>query len=90
MLDNNMSAKYESSVLKVFNTELAKRLSNTGMQILGAYGPLRKGSRWAPLRGALELEYRACLYKTIGAGSTEILKTLIAQRGLGLPRVKRG
>jgi alkylation response protein AidB-like acyl-CoA dehydrogenase len=86
MLDNNKKSTYESVVLKVFNTEFSKRLANTGMQILGPYGPIRKDSKWAQLRGAVELEYRACLFKTIGAGSTEILKTVIAQRGLGLPR----
>ena len=86
MLDNNKRSTYESIVLKIFNTEFSKRLANTGMQILGPYGPIRKGSKWAQLRGAVELEYRACLFKTIGAGSTEVLKTAIAQRGLGLPR----
>ena len=87
MLDKNIKSTYESNILKMFNTEFGKRLANIGMQILGPYGMLAGGSKWAQLRGAVNFEYRTCLYKTIGAGSTEILKTAVAQRGLGLPRL---
>ena len=75
----------EASVLKIFVTELAQSLTNTGMQVLKLYGQLRRDSKWSPLEGEIEEGYRAAIMHTFGAGTNEILKDAIAIRELGLP-----
>ena len=77
---------YQSGVAKVFSSEMQQRLTNVGMQVLGQYGQLQEGSKWAPLKGKIEREYRASYLTTLGAGSSEIIRNIIAQRGLDLPR----
>ncbi len=86
MLEKGVVAYHESSIAKVFVTELEQRLANTGMQILGLYGQLKKGSKWAPLMGRIEDAYRHSIMGTIGGGSNEVQRLIIAIAGLGLPR----
>lgn len=86
MLNREMTPIYESSAAKVFTTELTQRLSNTIMQILGLYGQLRTGSKWAQWWGRAERMYQLNLMQTIGGGTNEIQRDLIAIRGLRLPR----
>jgi alkylation response protein AidB-like acyl-CoA dehydrogenase len=76
----------ESSMAKVFVTELEQRLANAGMQALGLYGQLREGSKWAPLAGKMEDDYRYSIMGTIGGGSNEVQRLIVAIAGLGLPR----
>jgi hypothetical protein len=38
------------------------------------------------LSGRLESEYRRCQINTFGGGATEVLRDMVAQMGLGLPR----
>ncbi len=77
---------YESSVNKVFRTESQQRVAATGMKLIGPYGNLDRGSKWAPLAGRLVHFYLDCVARTIGGGTKEINRNVIAQRGLGLPR----
>jgi len=77
---------HEASITKVFSTELERRLTNVGMQFMGLYGQLEEGSKWAPLEGRMEREYRFSLVSGIGGGTNELQRTLIAVAGLGLPR----
>lgn len=77
---------YESSMLKVFATEMRQRLYDFGTKMLGLFGQLRPASRWAPLAGSIELGYLENVAPTIYSGSNEIQRTIIATRGLGLPR----
>jgi alkylation response protein AidB-like acyl-CoA dehydrogenase len=77
---------YESSAAKTYTTELRQRIANTGMQVLGLYGQLDESSKWVPLRGRIKYQYLWTVGETIYAGSNEIQRNIIAQRGLGLPR----
>jgi alkylation response protein AidB-like acyl-CoA dehydrogenase len=86
MLEKGIVAYHEASIAKVFVTQLEQRLANAGMQILGLYGQLKKGSKWAPLEGMIEDAYRHSIMATIGGGSTEVQRMIIAIAGLGLPR----
>ncbi len=76
----------EASMSKVFGSELGQRISRVGMEMLGLHGQLVKGSKWAPLDGAVEQGYLSSVSATIAAGTSEIQRNIIAQRGLGLPR----
>ena len=86
MLDKGMIPNYESSMQKSFVTEMGQRITKTGMEILGLYGQLKEGSKWARLGGKVEHYYRMSVVDTIYAGTSEIQRNIIAQRGLGLPR----
>ena len=86
MLEKGVVPFQESSMAKVFVTELEQRLANAGMQILGLYGQLKEGSKWAPLKGRIEDAYRYSILGPIGGGSNEVQRIIIAIAGLGLPR----
>lgn len=77
---------YEASMQKLFASEMIQRLANTGMQIMGFYGQLQQDSKWSPLKGKMEYQYRDSILRTIAAGTSEIQRNIIAQAGLGLPR----
>jgi alkylation response protein AidB-like acyl-CoA dehydrogenase len=77
---------YEASMIKLYATELMQRVAHTGTQIMGLYGQLGIGSKWAPLKGAMEEAYLSTVGRTIAAGTSEIMRNIIATRGLGLPR----
>ena len=76
----------EPSAAKYYSTELIVRLANTAIEVMGLYGTLKRGSRWAPLHGKFESMCQLYLGVTIAAGSTEIQKNLIAWLELQLPR----
>jgi alkylation response protein AidB-like acyl-CoA dehydrogenase len=86
VLDKGEVANYQSSMEKIFATELAQRITNAEMEILGLHGQLKKGSEGALFDGKVEYDYRWCVIETIFAGTSEILRTMIAERGLHLPR----
>jgi len=75
-----------ASTGKVFGTELGLRIQNVGMQILGLYAQVHKGSKHAQLGGKYTHEYLSSIASLFGAGTSEIQRTIIATRGLGLPR----
>jgi len=76
----------EASSAKRYASELGQRLARTGMAMLGLYGQLAPKSRYAPLKGRIERYYLTSVAETIGGGTSEIQRNVIAQRGLGLPR----
>ncbi len=76
----------EASMVKAYTSELDQRLAQLGMQLMGLYGQLEPGSKWAPLKGRLERIYLVAVSRTIAAGTSEIQRNIIAMRGLGLPR----
>lgn len=86
MLDKGMPTGYQSSMEKMFVTEVMQRITKTGMEVLGLYGQLKKGTKWAPIDGLVELFHRWSVVETIYGGTSEIQRTIIAQKGLTLPR----
>jgi len=66
--------------------ETEQKLVNTAMEIFGLYGQIQQGSKWAQLDGKFEWLYRDTLEGLITRGTSEIIRNIIAQRGLGLPR----
>ena len=77
----------EAAASKYFSTELNVRLANIGVEIMGLYGTLTEGTKWAPLKGRFENLCQTTLGFTIAGGTTEIEKNVIAWRGLDLPRI---
>ncbi|MHB8574985.1 MAG: acyl-CoA dehydrogenase family protein [Dehalococcoidia bacterium] len=77
----------EASVAKLYNGELDQRIATTGMRILGLEGGLAGDQdAQAPLHGRIPRHYMAATATTIGGGTSEIQRGIIATRGLGLPR----
>ena len=77
---------YESSQSKLWVTELTQRVVGLGMEILGLYSQLAPGARHAVLHGKMQKLYRAQRAITLGAGTSEIQRNIIARRGLGMGR----
>ena len=71
---------------KLLSSEMWQQFTNVALQILGLYGLLESGSRYAPLKGRVEEAYLGSIFETIYEGTSEIQRNIIAQRGLGLPR----
>ncbi|MDQ1479931.1 MAG: hypothetical protein QOI44_792 [Actinomycetota bacterium] len=76
----------ESSEYKLFATEFSRRLASTSMDIGGPGAQLRVRTKTAPMEGRAESTYRYTVIDTIGGGSSEIQKNIIARRALGLPK----
>jgi alkylation response protein AidB-like acyl-CoA dehydrogenase len=89
LLRDGAPVTYETAVAKVMADELGQKLARIGMDLLGPWGPLREGSRRAPLGGRISHDYLTSLGHTIAGGTAEVLRTTIAVRGLGLPADKR-
>ena len=75
----------ESAMSKAYSTDFEKRLAGVAMEVLGPYGQLTSNSKLVPLRGMASHSYLASKGYSLQAGTTEILKNILAVRGLGLP-----
>ncbi|PJA50543.1 MAG: hypothetical protein CO171_01155 [Syntrophobacterales bacterium CG_4_9_14_3_um_filter_49_8] len=76
----------ESSAAKWFSSELAVRFGNIAIEMMGLYGALKEGSKWARFKGKYEDMCQYTLGITIAGGTTETMKNIIAWMGLKLPR----
>jgi alkylation response protein AidB-like acyl-CoA dehydrogenase len=76
----------QAAAVKIFNTEFAQRLYCTGLAVLGLHGQLREADSRAPWEGAIAHAYLSAVQDTIGGGTSEVQREIIAIRGLGLPR----
>jgi alkylation response protein AidB-like acyl-CoA dehydrogenase len=86
MIDKGLVPDHSASILKVFGSELEQHVAKSGIEILGLYGPLTKESPWAQLNGRMGYIYPDHVRYPISRGTNEIQRTIIAQRGLGMPR----
>src|SRR5262249_14434738 len=78
----------ESSLVKLFWSEMSQRLHDTAMEVLGVDGQLMKGDRRAVAAGRWPRSYLYYRAGTIFAGTSEIQRNIIAERVLGLPRTR--
>lgn len=76
----------EASHYKLYATELSLRIANATMDIVGPGTQLALGTEDAPLNGRAESCYTYTVIDTIGGGSSEVMKNIIARRELGLPK----
>src|SRR6266446_1775158 len=90
LIEQGLPATGPVSAAKVMADELGQRVLSLGMELLGPYGVLRAGSRWARLRGEIEHQYQTSWGHTLAGGTSEIQRTTIAVRALGLPAEPRG
>ena len=78
----------EGSAAKLFSSESAQRQHWDLLDILGSEAVLRREAGDAPLSAAVEEAFRRGVVGTIYGGSTEIMREIVAERVLGLPRAR--
>lgn len=76
----------EASQYKLFATQLSQRSVNKALDLMGSEGQFRLDDPHAQQKGRFDSAYRATVVETIGGGTSEIQKNIIARRGLGLPK----
>jgi alkylation response protein AidB-like acyl-CoA dehydrogenase len=86
MINKGTVPNYQSAMSKAYSTELIQRIYNGWVDIMGLFGQLQPGSKWAPLNGRIERQHRRSVIESIYRGTNEIMRVIIAARGLGLPR----
>jgi alkylation response protein AidB-like acyl-CoA dehydrogenase len=76
----------EGSIARVHNTTVEQLAGQVGLEIIGPAGQLTQGDPLAPVEGRIEHQWIHEISATIAAGTTEVQKNIIAQRGLSLPK----
>lgn len=75
---------YEAALAKCYCTEVEQRIAQTVSSILGDYALLLPGSPAARLGGRAAREYLYAPAYTIQGGTSNVLRNIMAIRGLGL------
>ncbi|HVV30330.1 MAG TPA: acyl-CoA dehydrogenase family protein [Mycobacteriales bacterium] len=83
---NGAQPGVEGSMAKLYDSEALTEQTAALTDLLGPDGLRRAGDGSAPLSGQAEHFLRRALGATIYAGTSEIQRSIIAERGLGLPR----
>ena len=85
VIDGGRAPNIEAAKAKVYSTAFEQHLASTAMEILGLYGQLIAGSKWVPILGMAPHSYLGSKGYSLQAGTSEVLRNIIAGRGLGLP-----
>jgi alkylation response protein AidB-like acyl-CoA dehydrogenase len=78
----------EGSLGKWQWADINQRISELALEIEGAYAPLDRGAEHAVAGGAWQYGFLRSRANSIEGGTTDILKNIIAERVLGLPRLR--
>jgi alkylation response protein AidB-like acyl-CoA dehydrogenase len=78
----------EGSLGKWQWADINQDLTELALDIEGAYAPLARGSEHAMANGAWQYGFLRSRANSIEGGTTDILKNIIAERVLGLPRMR--
>lgn len=85
MVRRGENPPYQISSEKVWGPEFQVRTTEAASQILGDYHQLWEGDA-APNSGSFPRQYVSAMVSTFGHGSTQVMRTAIARRGLRLPK----
>jgi alkylation response protein AidB-like acyl-CoA dehydrogenase len=86
MVETGRAMGFESSLNKIFWSEMDVELHETALAVLGEDGELQEGAPDAVDGGAWMKGYQFALSGPIYAGTNEIQRNIVAERVLGLPR----
>jgi alkylation response protein AidB-like acyl-CoA dehydrogenase len=76
----------EASIARIHNTQVEQLAGQVGLEVLGPQGLLVDDDPLCLLDGEMQRQWLESIPVTVAAGTTEVQKNIIAQRGLGLPR----
>src|SRR3989442_273800 len=76
----------EGSTSKLFWSQVDQDLAQTATEVIGPYSQIAPGSPWAPDDGQWEFYELLARASGIRAGTSEILRNILAERVLGLPK----
>lgn len=76
----------EAAMYKMWQSQLGQRIANAALELIGPDAALKPEQPEAPVNGRYERSYRYTVVDTIGGGTSEIQRNIIAGRGLGLPK----
>ena len=76
----------EASIARIHNTQVEQLAGQVGLELLGPQGLLLDDDPLCLLDGEMQRQWLESIPVTVAAGTTEVQKNIIAQRGLGLPR----
>jgi alkylation response protein AidB-like acyl-CoA dehydrogenase len=85
MLTEGRMPNFEAAAAKTYCTIIEQRIARVASQILGPHSQLLPGSPRAPFDGRAARNFLYAPAYTIQGGTNEILRNIIAHRGLGLP-----
>lgn len=85
-IDQGKTPTAQAAMCKAFCTRYEQKVNDVASQILGPVCQIRRGDPWSPLRGDLAESLLWGPSYTLQGGSVEVLKNIVALRGLGLPR----
>jgi alkylation response protein AidB-like acyl-CoA dehydrogenase len=80
----------EGSLLKLYWSEMSKRMHDTVMAVLGPVAPLWRGAGDNPGDGSWQRSWLYYQASSIWAGANEIQRNIIGERVLALPREPKG
>jgi alkylation response protein AidB-like acyl-CoA dehydrogenase len=78
----------EGSLGKWQWADINQRIAELALDIEGAYAPLARGSDHAVANGAWQYSFLRSRANSIEGGTTDILRNIIAERVLGLPKMR--
>ena len=78
----------EASIARLHNAQIEQQVADVGLALLGLGGVRTADDPVAPVAGLLHRQWVRTIPTTITAGTLEVQKNIIAERGLGLPRVR--
>lgn len=90
VLERGIVPNYEAAMIKLYHSELQQRECIAATNITGHYGLLASESKMSHprMRGNMDLEnmYRCTVQPIFAGGTANVMRTIIAMRGMGLPR----
>ena len=85
VIDEGRAPNVEAAMAKAYCTTFEQHLASIATEILGPYGQLVAESKWAPILGMAAHSYLGSKGYSLQAGTSEVLRNIVATRGLGLP-----
>jgi alkylation response protein AidB-like acyl-CoA dehydrogenase len=85
VMEEGRAPNWEASMSKAYCTAVEQHIASTAIELLGLYGQLSPGSKWVPMAGMAHDSYLSSKGYSLQAGTTEILKNILAMRKLELP-----
>ncbi|TMC51239.1 MAG: acyl-CoA dehydrogenase [Chloroflexi bacterium] len=85
-LEGGRVPHHQAAMAKIVAAELEERLAEVALDLGGPAATLAEGAPGAELDGLFEQVVRASVLDVIGGGTNDIQRTLVAVRGLHLPR----